>query len=55
MQARFQSECKTLRVNFNQFYTKLTRRFLEGIQADKVDALGDELMGLTSDWVVIMA
>lgn len=52
LRARFQAAGKTWR---SEFYTTLTRRFPDGIPADQVDALGDELMAQTGDVVVNLA
>ncbi|BAN95345.1 hypothetical protein E05_30320 [Plautia stali symbiont] len=52
LRARFQAAGKTWR---SEFYTTLTQRFPDGIPADLVDALGDELMAQTGDVVVNLA
>ncbi|WGM05991.1 integrase catalytic domain-containing protein [Arsenophonus nasoniae] len=52
LRARFQAAGKTWR---SEFYTTLTQRFPDGIPADQVDALGDELMAQTGDVVVTLA
>lgn len=52
LRARFQAAGKTWR---SEFYTTLTQRFPDGIPADQVDALGDELMAQSTDVVVSLA
>lgn len=49
LRERFQAAGKTWR---GEFYITLSQRFPEGIPADQVDALGDELMAQTTDVVV---
>ncbi|PAV05496.1 hypothetical protein CBG25_06380 [Arsenophonus sp. ENCA] len=52
LRARFQAAGKAWR---SEFYTTLTQRFPDGIPADQVDALGDELMGQSTEVVVSLA